>query len=159
MQTKQEILNQYGASLRQALQDKSITEVELAKKLGTQSHAIYAYERGQSDPKMHRVATVARILGMSVEELVTGQKKPGSKTPQGQVLPVDEFNQQLAERLRVMVKLAKTNSNQLKLATGINSGTIVNVLTGKRQPRLSSVALIVEGLGANIEQAIPELQK
>lgn len=159
MQTKQEILNQYGASLRQALQERSMTEVELAKKLGTQSHAIYAYERGQSDPKMHRVATVARLLGMSVEELVTGKKNPGAKMPRGRVLAADEFNQQLIERLQMMMKLAKTNSTQLQERTGLNSGTIVNVLTGKRQPRLSTVAMIVDGMGANIEQAIPELQK
>lgn len=159
MRAKEDILNQFGASLQQALQNSSLTEPALAKKLGTQSHAIYAYERGQSDPKMHRVATIARLLGMNVEELVTGEKNPGTKMPQGRVLAADEFNQQLVERLRMMIKLAKTNSTQLQERTGLNSGTIVNVLTGKRQPRLSTVAMIVDGMGTNIEQAIPELQK
>lgn len=159
MRTKENILNQFGVSLQQALQASPLTEPALAKKLGTQSHAIYAYERGQSDPKVHRVAIIARLLGMSVEELVTGEKDPGTKIPRGHVLSADEFNHALAERLRMMMKLAKINSTQLQEKTGLNSGTIVNILTSKRQPRLSTVAMIVDGLGANIEQAIPELQK
>ena len=157
MINKKDVMTEFGINLKAALDRRNISELEFAKRLGLQSHNIYEYERGQSDPKMHRVATIANKLGLTVGELLTG--KENTDTHEGEVLPVDEFNDDLIKRLNIVMKLSKINTRQLSGNIGVNVGTISNILTGKRQPRLSSVVLIVKGLGANIEQVIPDLAK
>lgn len=156
--TKEDVLKKFGEGLKQILEDNGTTELELAKALGTQSHVIYDYERGRKDPTTYRAAQIAFILNVTVDELMAGEPRVKRKTKEGrEVLPVQEFNKDLIKRLNLVLKQAKMNNNQLAIKTGVDAATTLNVLAGKRQPRLSTVALMAAGMGANIEQLIPDL--
>lgn len=157
MMTKEDMLKQFGTNLEQILHNSAMTERELAKALGTQSHVIYSYERGNKDPKMHRAAIMARILDTTVAGLLTGSKRAKKKSLKGEVLPVEEFNKELIKQLNEALRNSSVNINQLSLKTGINSGTITNVLAGKRQPRLSTVVLMALGMDTKLEQIVPNL--
>ena len=52
-----------------------LTQVELAAKLGVSQVTIVHYEKGNKKPEMDRVPKMAKILGVSIEELY------GDKTP------------------------------------------------------------------------------
>lgn len=158
MMTKEEVLKQFGEGLTKTLEKDSKNKTWLAEAVGTQNQIINEYQKGVKDPQMYRVALIARALNVTVDELMTGQIRAKRKALKGEVLPAPEFYKELNKRLNMVLEQAKMNNNQLAVKTGINPGTTMNILNGKRkQPRLSTIAMMAAGMGANINQLIPDL--
>lgn len=62
-----------GNYIRQKRKDKSLTQKELAKKLGVSDKAISKWERGICCPDISLLKELSSILGISVNELLSGE--------------------------------------------------------------------------------------
>ena len=71
-----------GATISQSRKQKGMTQLELAEKIGVTDKAVSKWERDLSCPDISVLPLLAEILGLSLEELMQGQKekKPGKET-------------------------------------------------------------------------------
>lgn len=60
--------------LRQARDAISLTRAQMAEKLDVTEEVIYRWERGQSAPRIDRLATLTNVYGITVEWLLSGEK-------------------------------------------------------------------------------------
>lgn len=83
------------ASMRKA---RDITQVQLAEALGVSQQTIQAYEVGRRRIPVSALPVVARIVGVSLEELF-GEKKPKerSRSVSGKRGPASRLEQQIEE--------------------------------------------------------------
>ena len=47
-----------------------LTQAELAKRIGTDQKAISGYERGTRSPKLDKIPKLAKVLQVSIDDLV-----------------------------------------------------------------------------------------
>lgn len=62
----------FGEYLRQYRIDNGLTQADLAGKLSVSQNAISQYEAGKRHPPISRIAHIAKVLGCSVSDLVSG---------------------------------------------------------------------------------------
>ena len=74
-----EILKKLGTRLKQVRELKSISQEELALKLGTTQKQIWKIEQGISDPTYCRLNAMATIFEMSISELLQIPENTGIK--------------------------------------------------------------------------------
>ena len=87
-----------GARIAQRRKAQAITQVQLAEWLGVSQQTITAYEVGRRRIQVSALPTIARALGIAVEELIEGDRKVGSKRG-----PAPKIQQQL-ERVATLPK-------------------------------------------------------
>lgn len=73
---KQENIGAFIANLRK---EKGWTQKEMASKLGVSDKAISKWETGKSLPDMGILIPVSELLGITVDELLSGEKRDASK--------------------------------------------------------------------------------
>lgn len=64
------IIYDFGLRVRQLRQDRGLSQVALAKKMGVSKEAIYRYENNIQTPSLERVKQLAVILRTSVDYLL-----------------------------------------------------------------------------------------
>ena len=62
-----------GARIAELRKEKGLTQEELAKQLGISSQAVSKWEKDISCPDIMILPTLAKILGVSIEALLTGE--------------------------------------------------------------------------------------
>lgn len=67
----------FGAFLTQLRKEKSFTQQELADRLYVSNKAVSKWERGQSLPDISLLTPLAQLLGISVTELLKGERLTG----------------------------------------------------------------------------------
>ena len=67
-------MKQMGERIGRLRQEKGLTQVALAEKLGISSQAISKWERGQTFPDLSRLDELSELLGVAVAYLLTGQE-------------------------------------------------------------------------------------
>ena len=70
-----------GARIARLRKEQDITQVQLAELLGTSQQTITAYEVGRRRVPVSSLPKIARLLGVSVEELIGEEAKPGKRGP------------------------------------------------------------------------------
>ncbi len=98
-QDEREFFVQLGARVAQLRKQSGITQVQLAESLELSQAAITAYESGARRVPVSMLPTLARILGVSVEELI-GEQPSAAVRKRG---PAPKFQQQL-ERINALPK-------------------------------------------------------
>lgn len=98
-QDEREFFVQLGARMAQLRKQSGITQVQLAEALELSQAAITAYESGTRRVPVSMLPTLARILGVSVEELI-GEQPSAAARKRG---PAPKFQQQL-ERISALPK-------------------------------------------------------
>lgn len=88
------------ASLRK---DKGLTQEELAEKLGISGQAVSKWENDQNYPDISILPQLARLLGVTVDELLSGKQENG---PVVQLLPEDKRKDMKDMMLRIEVDSA-----------------------------------------------------
>jgi transcriptional regulator with XRE-family HTH domain len=68
-----------GARIAGLRKDQGITQVQLAELLDTAQQTITAYESGRRRVPVSALPTIARILGVSVEELIGEEPKAAAR--------------------------------------------------------------------------------
>ncbi len=67
-------MKQMGERISRLRQEKDLTQINLAEKLGISSQAISKWERGQSFPDLSRLDELAELLEADVGYLLTGHE-------------------------------------------------------------------------------------
>ena len=72
---------QLGARMAQLRKDQGITQVQMAEWLGVSQQTVNAYEVGRRRIQVSALPTVAKLLGVALEELIGEEQKPGKRGP------------------------------------------------------------------------------
>ena len=67
-------MKQMGERISRLRQEKKLTQIALAEKLGISSQAISKWERGQAFPDVSRLDELAELLEADVVYLLMGQE-------------------------------------------------------------------------------------
>lgn len=67
-------MKQMGERISRLRQEKKLTQIALAEKLGISSQAISKWERGQAFPDVSRLDELAELLEADVGYLLMGQE-------------------------------------------------------------------------------------
>ncbi|MBR6526056.1 MAG: helix-turn-helix transcriptional regulator [Clostridia bacterium] len=87
-----------GARISNLRKEKKLTQEALAEKLNVSPQAISKWENDQSCPDIMLLPTLAQLLGVSTDVLLSGEKKPAM-----QVLPPEERKKFEDMQLRIYV--------------------------------------------------------
>lgn len=114
--------------------EKGLKQEELAEKLGVSSQAVSKWENDQTCPDISLLPKLARILGVSVDELLTGEKK---EAPVVRTLPEEERKSIKDMMLRIVVKSSDGDIVHVNLPLGIievalESGLNMTQITGNK---------------------------
>ena len=90
----------FGLRLRQLREDRGMSRLTLAKKLGVSKETIYRYENNLQDPALNRIIQLAGIFQTSIDYLVGLDYSYTIKLPQ----LTNEQRVALNEFLRVFVR-------------------------------------------------------
>jgi transcriptional regulator with XRE-family HTH domain len=72
---------QLGARIAELRKGADITQVQLAEFLGVSQQTVNAYEAGHRRMAISALPRLARLLGVSIEELIGEPVKPGKRGP------------------------------------------------------------------------------
>jgi transcriptional regulator with XRE-family HTH domain len=72
---------QLGSRIAQIRKEQGITQAQLAEWLGVSQQTVNAYEVGRRRMVASALPTLARLLGVSLEELMGEPPKPGKRGP------------------------------------------------------------------------------
>jgi len=72
---------QLGARIAELRKSADITQVQLAEFLGVSQQTVNAYEAGSRRMAISALPPLARLLGVSVEELIGEPARPGKRGP------------------------------------------------------------------------------
>ena len=86
--------------------EKELKQDELAEKLGVSPQAVSKWENDQTCPDISLLPLLAKTLGVSVDELLSGKQE---NTPAVQIVPVDERKDIKNMMLRIVVKSHNNN--------------------------------------------------
>ena len=91
-----------GKFIAQRRKERSLTQVQLAEQLGITDRAVSKWENGRALPDVSLMLALCQILGISVTELLSGE-----------VIAVENANQELEKKLLEMVADKEANDRQL----------------------------------------------
>ena len=72
---------QIGARIAQLRKAQGITQVQLAQWLGVSQQTVNAYEVGRRRMPVSTLPTLARFLGVALDELISDDPKPAKRGP------------------------------------------------------------------------------
>lgn len=111
--------------------EKELKQDELAEKLGVSPQAVSKWENDQTCPDISLLPLLAKTLGVSVDELLSGKQE---STPAVQIVPVDERKDIKNMMLRIVVK---SHNNNVRIniplpliKVGIDAGLSMEQVTG-----------------------------
>ena len=91
-----------GKRIAHLRKEKGLTQEELAQHMGVSGQAVSKWENGQTCPDISALPKLARLLGVTVDELLEGKEE----TPAVRVLPPAERKDLKDMMLRVIVDSA-----------------------------------------------------
>ncbi|MBR6533316.1 MAG: helix-turn-helix transcriptional regulator [Clostridia bacterium] len=96
--------------------EKELKQDELAEKLGVSPQAVSKWENDQTCPDISLLLLLAKILGVSVDELLSGKK---AETPAVRILPENERKDIKDMMLRIVATRAKGDVARVNLPLSI----------------------------------------
>ena len=95
-----------GALIASARREKGLSQKELAEKLGVTNKAISRWETGRGYPDIEIIPELCRVLGISVQELLDGERIPEPAEPEQEIEKVCQYAAQEKRRQsRIMMAL------------------------------------------------------
>lgn len=131
-----------GEFISQLRKEKSLTQAQLAEKLGITDRAVSKWETGRSLPDAAIMLDLCEILGITVNELLSGER-----------LIMENYNKKAEENLLAMKKEKEEADKmllKLEIVIGIVSSlfyfTLIGIASYVNMPGCLRVVLIVSGL-------------
>ncbi len=114
--------------------EKQLKQDELAEKLGVSPQAVSKWENDQTCPDISLLPLLAKILGVSVDELLTGKK---GEVPVVKILPENERKDIKDMMLRIVVTSANGDVVHVNLPLAIievalDSGLNMSQVSGNK---------------------------
>ena len=120
-----------GKRIAALRREKELKQDELAEKLGVSPQAVSKWENDQTCPDISLLPSLAKTLGVSVDELLSGKQE---SAPVVQVLPQNQRKDIKDMVLRIVVKSGDNNVRinipLLLLKVGIDAGLNMAQVTG-----------------------------
>lgn len=121
-----------GKRIAALRREKSMKQDELAEKLGVTPQAVSKWENDQTCPDISLLSPLAEILGVSVDELLSGKKESASAM---RILPEEERKDIKDMMLRITVQSADRDKVRINLPlalikVAIESGLNVSQVSG-----------------------------
>lgn len=101
-----------GNRIAKHRKEKSMTQEELANKMGVSSQAVSKWENDLSCPDIQLIPQLCRILGISTDELLTGKTNEVKLVPPAERKSLDQLilrvyvNSQDGDRIKVNIPLS-----------------------------------------------------
>ncbi len=57
-------------TIRELREERGLTQLQLATKLGITPGAVYSWERGRNEPKASQLRALARFFGVSMDDVL-----------------------------------------------------------------------------------------
>lgn len=111
--------------------EKGLKQDELAEKLGVSAQAVSKWENDQTCPDISLLPQLAKILGVSVDELLTGKKE----APAIRILPENERKDIKDMMLRIVIEssdgdFVRVNLPLAIIQVALNSGLNMTQISG-----------------------------
>ena len=111
--------------------EKGLKQEELAEKLGISGQAVSKWENDQTCPDISLLPQLAGILGVSVDELLSGK---GEMVPAVRILPEDQRKDIASMMLRIVVDSADGDKVRVNLPMALVQ---VAIDCGMEMPQIS----------------------
>lgn len=106
-----------GKRIAALRRDKGLKQDELAQQLGVTPQAVSKWENDQTCPDITLLPQLAKILGVSVDELLSGKAEP--EVPAVRVLPAEQRKDLKDMVLRIVVDSAEGDKVRVNLPLGL----------------------------------------
>ena len=121
-----------GKRIAALRREKELKQDELAEKLGVSPQAVSKWENDQTCPDISILPLLAKILGVSVDELLSGKQQ---EAPAVRVLPENERKDIKDMMLRIVVKstngdVARVNLPLAIVEVALDSGLNISQFSG-----------------------------
>ena len=121
-----------GKRIAALRREKELKQDELAEKLGVSPQAVSKWENDQTCPDISILPLLAKILGVSVDELLSGKQQ---EAPAVRVLPENERKDIKDMMLRIVVKstngdVARVNLPLAIIEVALDSGLNISQFSG-----------------------------
>ena len=121
-----------GKRIAALRREKELKQDELAAKLGVSPQAVSKWENDQTCPDISILPLLAKILGVSVDELLSGKQQ---EAPAVRVLPENERKDIKDMMLRIVVKsingdVARVNLPLAIIEVALDSGLNISQFSG-----------------------------
>lgn len=122
---KQALSKRFGNRVRSLMDEKGLSQAELARRSGTSRSVINTLLKGERNPSLLTALTISRALGSSLDQLVSGNllDLTDNQDTVNKTFKID-FLQQLAK----LLTSADYYSNQLKVLTEKDKDTILRLV-------------------------------
>ena len=137
--------------------EKELKQDELAEKLGVSSQAVSKWENDQTCPDISLLPLLAKTLGVSVDELLSGKQE---STPAVQIVPADKRKDIKDMMLRIVVKSADNDNVRINIPmalvkvgidVGLNMTQVTNGNKALKDIDLGKILELVEqGVSGNL---------
>ena len=112
--------------------EKGLKQDELAEKLGVSAQAVSKWENDQTCPDISLLPLLAKTLGVSVDELLSGKQE---NAPAVQIVPADERKDINDMMLRIVMKSADNDRLRINIPlplikVGIDAGLNMAQVSG-----------------------------
>ncbi|MBE6566578.1 MAG: helix-turn-helix transcriptional regulator [Ruminococcaceae bacterium] len=131
--------------------EKGLKQDELAEKLGVSAQAVSKWENDQTCPDISLLPLLAKTLGVSVDELLSGKQE---NAPAVQIVPASERKNINNMILRIIIKSARKKDNvrinipmplvKVGLDIGLNMTQVSSGNEALRNVDLSKILELVE---------------
>ena len=131
--------------------EKGLKQDELAEKLGVSAQAVSKWENDQTCPDISLLPLLAKTLGVSVDELLSGKQE---NAPAVQIIPANERKNINNMILRIIIKSARKKDNvrinipmplvKVGLDIGLNMTQVSSGNEALRSVDLSKILELVE---------------
>jgi transcriptional regulator with XRE-family HTH domain len=123
-----------GTRIATLRREKKLKQDEVAEKLGVSGQAVSKWENDQTCPDISLLPLLAKILGVSIDELLSGEK---SEAPAVKILPESERKNIKDMMLRIVVTshdgdTVRVNVPIAFIETAINSGLNLSQVSGNK---------------------------
>jgi len=75
-------MSAFGEFLYALRKENGMTQAELAERLSVTNKAVSKWETGEAMPESNLLLPIARIFGVTVDELLDGKRRENEKTEQ-----------------------------------------------------------------------------
>ena len=140
-----------GKRIAALRREKGLKQEELAEKLGVSAQAVSKWENDQTCPDISLLPLLAKTLGVTVDELLSGKEE---SAPAVQIIPVSERKDINDMMLRIIIKSAKKKDNvrinipmplvKVGLDIGLNMTQVSSGNEALRSVDLSKILELVE---------------
>ena len=136
-----------GKRIAALRREKELKQDELAEKLGVSAQAVSKWENDQTCPDISLLPLLAKTLGVSVDELLSGKQE---STPAVQIVPANERKDIKDMVLRIVVSSAENDNVRVNIPlslvkVGVDAGlNMAQIASGNEALRNIDLGKILE---------------